>query len=384
MMTFRRGSSIQPLVHRLPLKYLILLPILFSLLAFIILSFHSDINTPLLYSQCHSRSRLPSISRIPVIGAPTCFLVSFFIFASSSIRAIAQLGAILSFVGALLTVTRVEAARKCNKKSWNITNPLLSWLVFNLAGGTVVWDLWIVPVFLSQAKANRLSRAKDNAISLPGGGSGRDVYEDTQRIISERSLSEKAEVFAIPIAVLLGFGIPSLLMLVFHDVLSVLIWLFFPLWVEIVHWVVLLEARRIVPENGPVYIDSEPMSIVVLYTLPVAASVAFHVFVIYNLFSHDDGREMTRTALKFIEIDFAFIAATIVYWVLVEAGLIPAAILVVLSFAMGPGAALCVVWTLREKAIVAFALSDDEAKEDSVSEESDGDDSTVHENTPLL
>ncbi|KAI1266445.1 hypothetical protein F5Y18DRAFT_381621 [Xylariaceae sp. FL1019] len=377
MLAFKSNSNIQPLVRRLPL-------ILFSLLAILILSLHSDTNTPLLYSQCHSRSRLPTLSHIPIIGAPACFLVSFFIFASSSTRALAQLGAILAFVAALLTVTRIEAARKCNKKSWNITHPTLSWLVFNLAGGTVVWDLWIIPVFLHRAKQNRLEqRAKDDALSAPGVGCERDVYEETHRIIEDRSLEERAEIFAIPIAVLLGFGLPSILMLVFHDTLSVLVWLFFPLWVELVHWVVLLEARRLVPENGPVYVDSEKRFLAIPYTVPVVASIGFHVFVIYNLFFDDDGREMTRTALKFIEIDFAFIAASIVYWVFVESGLIPAAILVVLSFLIGPGAALCAVWPLREKAIVAFALSDDKG-EDGASEESDGDDSTIHENTPLL
>ncbi|KAI3321831.1 hypothetical protein HD806DRAFT_147973 [Xylariaceae sp. AK1471] len=371
----------QPLVHQLPLRYLLIVPVLFSISAVLILAVHGDVNSPLLYSQCHARSRLPALSHIPILGAPACFLVSFFMYASASMRAVAQFGAILAFVGALLTVCRVEAARPCNHRSWTIRFPTLSWLVFNLVGGTLVWDLWILPAFLKRAKDIRVERVKDDA--LAGSQESRDVFEDEERLRVERSFISRAEVCAIPLAVAIGFVVPSVLMLVLKDAVSVIVWLFFPVWVAIVHWAVELAAIRVLKDNGPLYLESHSPSVTLVYAVPFAASLLTHALFIWNLFYHNDSREMTRMALKFIEIDFSFIAATVLYWVLVESGVVPAMLLIVMSVFLGPGAALCVTWLIREKAICEFAVLN-EGGGVGPDEESDGDNSTIHEDTPLL
>ncbi|KAJ2987072.1 hypothetical protein NUW58_g4705 [Xylaria curta] len=364
--------------ERLPIQYLLIVPILLSILAALILATHGDVNIPLLYSQCHARSLLPAISRIPIIGAPACFIVSSFMFATASMRGVARLSVFLSFVAALLTVCRVEAARACNQRSWNIRFPTLSWLAFSLVGGTFIWDLWLIPAFLKHAKDLRAEKAREDALET--GQTSRGLFEDEERVMLERSFITRADVYAIPLAVAIGFVVPSILMLVLKDAVSVVVWLFFPVWVATVHWAVKFTAN-LLGAHGPIYLESHSPSVTLVYVLPFVASLLTHALFIWNLFCKDDSRQETRTALKIIEIDFIFIIATVLYWVFVESGIVPAVLMIVFSIFLGPGAALCLTWSIREKAICTFAVSGEEEGSD---DESDGDDSTVHEDTPLL
>ncbi|KAL2148450.1 hypothetical protein VTH82DRAFT_2370, partial [Thermothelomyces myriococcoides] len=52
-------------VHRFQLRYLLVLPVVLAVLTGIALLVHGDTNMYMLYSQCHARSRLPWLSRIP-------------------------------------------------------------------------------------------------------------------------------------------------------------------------------------------------------------------------------------------------------------------------------------------------------------------------------
>ncbi|KAI0437955.1 hypothetical protein F4803DRAFT_536764 [Xylaria telfairii] len=369
----------QPLVHQLPIQYVLIVPILISVLAAVVFTTHGDVNIPLLYSQCHARSRLPALSHIPILGAPACFLVSALMFATASMRGVAQFSVFLSFLAALLTVCRVETARACNQRSWNIRFPTLSWLAFNLVGGTFIWDLWIIPVFLKHAKDLRAERAKED--ELEQGQENGTSFDDEERVMLERSFITRADVYAVPLAVAIGFIVPSVLMLVLKDAVPVIIWIFYPLWVAVVHLAVKFIAVRLLRVNGPIYVESHPPSVTLVYALPFIASLLTHALFIWNLFCKNDSRQMTRSALKFIEIDFLFIAVSVMYWVFAESGVVPAVLMLVFSVFLGPGAALCLTWMIREKAISAFVIS---SAEDGSDEESDGDDSTVHEDTPLL
>ncbi|KAI1178536.1 hypothetical protein F4777DRAFT_100718 [Nemania sp. FL0916] len=383
----------RPLVHQLPLQYLLIIPIILAISAILVLTLHGDVNTPLLYSQCSAHSRLPGISHIPILGPPACFLVSTFMFATASLRGVAQISVFLSFLAALQTVCRVESARACNQRSWNIRVPTPSWLVFNIVGGTLVWDLWIVPAFLKRAKDLRALKTKGEGVGggddglgdIEQGGRRDELFDDNdteQRVILERSFATQTEIYAIPVAVAVGLVLPSVLMLVFKDAISVIVWLFFPLWVAVVNRAVKFIAAKFLKDvDEPLYVDSHPPSVTLIYALPFIASLLAHALFIWNFFCKNDSRQMTRTALKFINIDFSFVAATVLYWVFVEAGVVPAVLMVVFSVFVGPGAALCLTWLVREKAIYAFAVADEDEESD---EESDGDTSTVHEDTPLL
>ncbi|KAI0490459.1 hypothetical protein F4859DRAFT_8532 [Xylaria cf. heliscus] len=369
----------QPLVHQLRIQYLLIVPVLLSVFAAVILTTHGDVNIPLLYSQCHARSRLPALSRIPVLGSPACFLVSVFMLATASMRGVAQLGLSLSFVAALLTVCRVEAARACNQRSLNIRFPTLGWLAFNLVGGTFIWDLWIIPAFLKHAKDLRVERLKEDALEH-GRENGRS-FDEEERIMLERSFLTRADVYAVPLAVAVGFVVPSVLMLVLKDAVPVIVWLFFPIWVAAVHLAVKFCAVRLLRVNGPIYLESHAPSVTLVYALPFVASLFTNVLYFWNLFYTNDSREMTRSVLKFLEIDFVFVFVSVVYWVFAESGALPVLLMPIFSLFLGPGAGLCLTWIIREKAICSFAIS---SEEDVSDEESDGDDSTVHENTPLL
>ncbi|CAJ2507132.1 Uu.00g083180.m01.CDS01 [Anthostomella pinea] len=359
-------------VHRLPLRILLAVPVYLALTAVILLATHSDLNIPALYSQCHSRSRLRGISRIPVIGAPACFIISFLRFANASVRTFAQMSVVLSFVGALLTVNLIESARRCNRRSWVIRNPTLGWLVFNLIGGTLVWDLLIVPAFLRRAQ-----EVRDE--SLEAGRAGGDAL-DRDSVKASRGLESKAEAYAIPIAMTLGFYVPSILMLTLNEPISIAVWLLFPLLISLARIAVRFAVSRLSNDDKPFHLESYRASSLMVYAVPFICSVLAHGFLIWNMFSRDDRREMTRSTIVFIHIDISILAATVVYWVLVECGSVPALFLAGLSILLGPGAALCFAWLLREQIICTEAVLLGECE----GYASEGDPQAVRGKTPLL
>ncbi|KAK8137083.1 hypothetical protein PG984_005023 [Apiospora sp. TS-2023a] len=346
----------RPLLHRLRLPYLLVVPVLLAAATVALLGFHSDLNIAALYSQCHARSRLRWVSRVPVVGAPSCFLISFFQLAvggdddgkHSSLRALAIMGVILSFVAALLTASLIESARLCNRRSWLIARPTIPWLVFNLIGGALVWDIVIVPEFLRRAKQVQAAKESAAAERL------RDV--DSFIDVEVRGLTSQVEVFAIPLAVLFGFVAPSVAMLstAGHPI-AVLVWLFFPLWVSAVRYAVKVVGVNSIRDPEPHRLESHRVSVGLVYAVPIVCSVISHVFLLVNLFSSpDDRREMTRATTKFIQIDFLIIGATVLYWLLVEAGMLTTLIMIVGSVVLGPGAGLSGSWLLREKAIESY------------------------------
>ncbi|KAH8880541.1 hypothetical protein GQ53DRAFT_533609 [Thozetella sp. PMI_491] len=358
------------LIQVLPLRYLLIVPMLLAIGTIVTLFVHSDTNVVMLYSQCHARSRIPWLSHVPVVGAPSCFLVSFFQEALAPVRGAASLGAVLAFVGGLLTVSLVEAARVCNAPSALIRYPTLPWIVFNLVGGAVVWELLIVPAFLRRARQVIVTRR-----------TGRDVLSDaTDPDFGEamRHLSSVAEVVAIPTAVAVGYFLPSGLMLVLDHPIAIVVWLFFPVWVSLVRVTVRFIITTLSKEGiDTVHLESRRVAIVVVYALPVLASVAAHAFLIYSLVTTDDRKEMTRATTKFIEIDAALIGLTVLYWLLVEAGRKVALAMIVASVFLGPGAGACIAWVYREgkidpdRSVTCVAVGSREGREAS-------------EETPLL
>ncbi|ORY71442.1 uncharacterized protein BCR38DRAFT_329372 [Pseudomassariella vexata] len=360
----------RPLIQRLALPWLLVVPGLLAVVTIAILVIHTDLNIVALYSQCHARSRLSGLSHIPVLGAPACFLVSFFQYANTSVRAIARMSVILSFVGALLTISLVESARICNKSSRVISKPTLPWLVSNLVGGVLVWDLVIVSSYLSQAK--NVQAARESA-------SAEDAREaDPEIDKGVRGLSSQVEAMAIPIAVVVGFIVPSVVMLVLTHPITIGVWLFFPIWVSTVRYAVKFVAMKVVTDPGPYHLESHRVPLVTMYAVPVICSVLSHGFLIWNMFAWDDRKEMTRATIKFIEIDVAIIAVTILYWLLVEAGVVACVTMIAISILMGPGAGLAVAWFLREKAFDVYY----QGTQGSSDREGDVEDES--EETPLL
>ncbi|CAI0655745.1 unnamed protein product, partial [Colletotrichum noveboracense] len=180
-------------IHVFSYRVLLVIPVLLAIATFAALFIHSDVNIALLYSQCDSRARLPAISKVPVFGTPVCFAISFFQNALDSARTFASMSAVLSFIAGLMTVTTVEAARICNAPNVLIANPTGPWLVFNLIGGAVVWELVMVPAFFHRSRSIYLARKK----------AGKQVVESAESKDPDfgkhaRHLNVDAEIVAIP------------------------------------------------------------------------------------------------------------------------------------------------------------------------------------------
>lgn len=359
----------RPLLLRLRLPWLLTVPVLLAVLGVVTLVVHSDYNIPALYSQCRAHSRLHSLSRIPVLGPPSCFLVSFFQFANASTRSLARMGVILSFIAALLAISLVESARLSNKPSRVISKPTLPWLVFNLGGGFLIWDLVIVPSFLQRAKNVQAARESRTAERV------REVDSDIDREV--RSLSSQVESYAIPIAVIVGFLVPSLVMLILNDPISIGVWLFFPLWVAVVRYAVKLVGVNSIIDPEPNHLESHRWPTIGAYAAPAVCSILAHGFLLWNLFGPEDRKEMTMATIRFLQINVVIIILTVLYWILIEAGVVVTLAFIGASILLGPGAGLSVAWVLRERAIERYFDGTGTPGGDAQQGES-------HEETPLL
>ena len=236
-------------------------------------------------------------------------------------------------------MSTVEAARICNAPNVLIAYPTGPWLVFDLVGGAVAWELVIIPAFLHRAKSVLNARQRD------------DGHGDVHQIFTSRHLPD-SELVAIPISVALGYFLPSILMLFKTTPATVGVWLFFPIYVTIVRQTirsVIAVIRRVSPTN--VHLASNQRSLFFVYLLPIICSILAHVFFIWSLTQPDDRKEMTRSTIVFIEVDAQFIFWTVLYWMLVEVGWRVPLTTVLTSLLIGPGAGTCVGWMYREKLI---------------------------------
>ncbi|KAL7823748.1 hypothetical protein V8C26DRAFT_383729 [Trichoderma gracile] len=335
-----------PILH-LPLNILLLPPLLLATATAAALFLHSDVDIALLWSQCHARAQIPALSRVPLVGTPSCFLVSFFQTALDSLRSRAVMAAVLAYVGALATVCTVEAARRCNRASGLIARPTVWWLLFNLLGGAVVWQLVIVPAFLHRAKTLVAAEQEEDD----------DDDDDEVRTAEEKRLEDRtlpdSEAVAIPIAVAVGYFVPSALMLAFHSPATIGVWLFFPLYISLVRQAVrgvVERIRRVSPVS--IHHESHWQCVVLVYALPIALSVAAHVFLLWNIAQrHDDRKKMTKLTVSFIEIDVQFIAFTVLYWMFAESGWRVPLSMIAVSVVAGPGAGVCLGWLVRERLV---------------------------------
>ncbi|KAK3185854.1 hypothetical protein K4F52_005308 [Lecanicillium sp. MT-2017a] len=360
----------KPLIQTARMRSLMVVPIILAIVTALALFARSDVNAALLWSQCHARSRIPAVSRIPGLGTPLCFLISFFQAALDSLRTRAVMAMILSFVGSLLTVCTSESARSCNRPARVVANPTPGWLLFNLLGGAVVWQLLIVPAYLQRARNLFLAHKAE----------GEGDEENTEPAEHQDRNVAGSEVAAIPLSVAAGYYVPSILMLVFNSPATIGAWLLFPLYVSVVRQAVRWGIQRIWASTAErnVHLETNRRSMAAVYAIPLISSLLSHGGFIWNLTRPDDRKELTRSTVSFIEIDFAFIGATILYWVFVEVGWKVPLSMVGVSAIFGPGAGTLAGWILRERVIqreLAHLLIDDTERDA---------DAEPSEQTPLI
>lgn len=365
-----------PPIVTFSLPYLIFPAVLLALLTLVTVFIHSDVNAALLWSQCHSHAKMPFLTRyapLPsFITTPLCSLASFFEAALASTTSTAALAVVLAFVGGLLTVHTVEAARICNAPNVLIAYPTGAWVLFNLLGGAFVWELVIIPAFLHRAK--RILHGK-RAGSREETGSP----EDSHDVDESRHLPD-SEVVAIPAAVALGFYLPTILMLTLKTPAIILAWLFFPIFVSLLRQLLRFAIRRLRrSDQALIHIESGRRSLVAVYTVPVLFSVLCHAIAAWANATrgHGDQRELTRSVIKFVEIDGFFIWLTVLYWMFVEVGWRVPLVAVVTSVVVGPGAGTCLSWVYRERLIHKGLWLEHRPRGESEEE-------AISEETPLL
>ncbi|KAK2675397.1 hypothetical protein RAB80_007582 [Fusarium oxysporum f. sp. vasinfectum] len=288
----------------------------------------------------------PFVATIPIVGPPVCCLVSFFRAALDSHRSAIIMGEILSYVGALLTVTTLESARACNQSSSLIRNPTPSWLLFNLAGGAVVSGNSSSFPHFYRTRGSRQSSEEQQALLGPQ-GQKQQQHEHMHRHL------DPVEPPAISVGVVLGYFVPCMLFVLAPGTVSILAWLFFPAYSSIVR----IAVRRLLRVANPpsaaagsnLHPESSRAAVLWLYLVPILWSVVAHWLFLYNIaIVPDDRSHTTRAALGFIIADFTAIGLSVVYWMFVEAGWRLALLSLAAGAVLGPGAGLCLAWVLRE------------------------------------
>ncbi|KAH8176964.1 hypothetical protein LIA77_02046 [Sarocladium implicatum] len=367
-----------PPIQTFSLPYLIFPAILLAIATFITLFVHSDVSSALLWSQCHSHARLPFLTQhahLPsFITTPLCFLTSFFQLALAAPSAAAAFAVVLAFVGGLLTVHTVEAARICNAPSVLIAWPTGPWLVLNLVGGAFVWELAIIPAFLHRAKR------------ILAGKGPRPSSDGSEEPDESRHLPT-AEIIAIPAAIAIGFYLPTIAMLILKTPVSVLTWIFFPVYVSLARQLIRYVVRRVRASrnyhSGNIHFESTRWSLVAVYAIPILFSIGAHIIMMWSAAQttrHRDRKEETRSAIKFIEIDAAYMGFTVLYWMFVEVGWRVPLVALMSSIVVGSGAGLCVGWVYREWLIHGGLWAGHEVED----EEEEGQQRPADEETPLL
>lgn len=220
-------------------------------------------------------------------------------------------------------------------------------------------ELAVAPAFLRRAREILLARrqAREAGLCARMGASPLDpaLGKGLRRFESD------AEAVAIPIGVLLGFIVPSILMVVLRDPVAVAVWLFSPIYVAAIRQFIRaalprLRAGSIDPNAAEaadlrsLHLESHRAYLILVYAAPVLCSVVSHALLLWNLAAKKDDRiDMTRATLGFIEINIIFTGLTVLYWLLVEVGWRVVAVMVGVSVVLGPGAGICGGWIYRER-----------------------------------
>lgn len=315
------------------MKYLVIPPVLITVATIASIVVVSDVNLALLQSQCHSHARLPSLSHIPVIGTFVCTVVAFFQATMDSARSRAVMSVVLSLAGSLLTLSTVESARPVNKRSRIVANPTPSWVALNVLSGAVVWPLLVVPAQLKQSK----EVLQDDL--TPEEGKKRDL-----------SLSE---IISIPISLIVGYYLPSALMMSLNNAASILTWHLFPVYVSAVRMGVRATIQKLWPDSATksIHLEANKKSMAAVYALPSLLSILSHVTALWSFTWPDDRKEMTRSLLPIVEIDLLSMLLATLYWAYAEVGWRVPLSMLGGSALFGPGAGVLGGWVLREKAI---------------------------------
>ncbi|KAK4221570.1 hypothetical protein QBC38DRAFT_491791 [Podospora fimiseda] len=180
---------------------------------------------------------------------------------------------LLCFISALITISHVEASRAYNQHAKIITHPTLSWLLLNVATGAVIAP-GILYTHIRKHREHILSLSRRDDSSSSSGSEDEEEEEEDQTTTSRgtepvpplpqvnRGLLLTERIYSIPIAVLGGFVLPSLLLLINPSPLIAGLWNLFPLVVFRVNWMVLRGLRKEKSRDVHVHVERNTRAIV--------------------------------------------------------------------------------------------------------------------------
>lgn len=330
-----------------------------------------------------------------------CFAVLFFQTALDSTRARLKEAVIIGFLAGLATITAVESAKYGERQDpvktgvnttrpqqreedtagkWEeassgkgihadhqrrnshqaaavssrkvIDNLTIPWLLYNLAAGALAWQAIIIPAFLHEQLRPAAGRPSTSTHLRPARN------------------TMMSEIISILLGVTFGLLIPSTLMIVNPtSTATILVWLFFPIWVSLIQRTVrgVMRVRSPSDKNNHKVETKKRAGPIVLmpYAIPMIYSTVSHVLLAKNMLTEADDRgPLTRSAVLLLEIDHLAIFLAFLYWVWARTvsttkktsstaarengrfvtGLQPVLITLVSGSLLGPGAGACLGW----------------------------------------
>lgn len=323
-----------------------------------------------------ARVGAPFTTRLPLLGRPLCCLASFFEAVLDSSRSKAIMAEILTFIGALLSISTLESARRGNQENYIIANPMVPWLVFNLAGGAVVWQLVIVSAFLYHTKRrhgvtpNRhkylqqgLSSStvdNENPTGPSIGAQNPSVMDDGSQTYPQQcldALTHAEDECSMPLAIAMGYFGPSLVLLLWPSHQTVTVWLFFPVYVTLLRrsfrlWYTGRHQRQLYKIRWLKAFNLGQYSSILqrLFALPMWSSIVARLILLYHISAIPDDRSIATIAtLRFVQLDTVAIATTVAYWVVMVRGFKQAGFSLLAGCLLGPGFGLCLAWLVDEE-----------------------------------
>ena len=343
----------QPLISHAPAFYLISVPIFVISVSVVCFS-------KILPAVIESSSNPCSPVTQP-LPRTACVLSAFFRECLATTTSRAFIASFLAFVSALLTITHVEASRRINQPSTILTRPTLTWLAVNIVTGSVVSPVVLCANIKRHKDGIRL-RPKDPRPEIDTALQSESSSEEVRPLISnhdtdssstappvihDRHLLSLQHTYAIPISVLFGFVLPSILLFEHPSPLVATLWNFFPVAIYAAHALALRLLRD--DRQSSFYAERDARSVVRIYAIPVTLSILAHIYLVTSwLYAKEEAQDEWGPAPKLMLINFWTIVATYLYWLLIESSFSTMTWAVLIACFGGPGAGISVGWVLKD------------------------------------
>lgn len=260
----------------------------------------------------------------------SCSITAFFDQTFNTDLGAAFMASLFAFIAAALTITHLEAAREFNRFSVFIKQPLLIWTLVNVITGSATFPLLLTVTLLYQARLHAL------------GPQGKPIRQ------AGRHLTSAADTFSIPLAVLLGFALPSLRLVQRRTELAIGVWNLFPLLVSLLQIVVrtILHGLASRASVKPWHAEQHTASLIRLYSLPILTSAVAHFWLLSAMVNSID--ELSH-ASHFMIVNGTSIFALYIFWIWYESDGRATGVSLFCAVCLGPGAGVSVGWILQER-----------------------------------